>query len=110
MIETRFFYFPGIFGRIFSISLLFPASQIALIARRPAAGAANTAMYWVMLVKYGASPPQVPKVQVLESAPIPTSVSAAIKNVGTFSCVIVPSAKNDNTPTMNPSSAKIPAT
>ena len=95
-------YYFGIFGKTFSISSVFPASQIALIASNPAAGAANIARYCVIFKKYGARPSYVPNVHVLDRAPIPTNVKAAIKNVGTFSCVIDPIAKNDKTPTMKP--------
>ena len=45
----------GIFGITLSISSVFPASQIARIARSPAAGATNTASIAAILLKYGKS-------------------------------------------------------
>jgi len=92
-----------------SISSVFPASQIARMAKRPAAGAAKIAMYCVIPVRYGAKPVHVPKVQG-DSAPIPTKVRAAIKKVGTLSCVIDPMAKNDKIPTTKPKIPKRAAT
>ena len=89
----------GSFGIIFSISSVFPASQIARIARRPAAGATNTASIPAIQVKYGPTRSTFVKKGAL--APIPTNISAAMRNVGTLSCVIFPTAKNDSIPTTN---------
>jgi hypothetical protein len=84
---------------------------MALIAKRPAAGATNIAKYCVMFAKNGLRPPQSPIVQVFghiaDATPIITNDSAPIRNVGIRSCVIVPNAKNDKIPTKNPRTATI---
>ena len=106
--------FIYIFGINFSTSSLFPASHIALIAKRPAAGAAKIAMHVVILVKNGTNPSKLPKVQVLIHrfvvTPMMTNAKVPIKNDGTRSLVIVPNAKNERIPMINPNIAKIAAT
>lgn len=88
-----------------------PASQTALMAKRPAAGATKIARYVVMLPKNVAKPVQVPNTQVVvhseDVTPMTMSASAPIRNVGILSRVIVPNAKNDRIPTKNPKTATI---
>ena len=96
----------------FSISSVFPASHIALIANRAAAGAAKNAIYAVIVWKKNtkSSFANFQVSQYPTVLPITTRIKAPIKNVGTLSFVIVPIAKNDRIPTMNPKTPKSPAT
>lgn len=90
------------------ISSPFPTSHIALIASSPAAGAINTAIIPAMLLRNGPITCRFPNQG--DVAPIPIRSRAAIKNVGILSFVMVPTAKKDSTPTMNPRTASVMAT
>ena len=83
------------------------ASHNERTTRMIAAGAIKIAKYCVMLVNNGAKSWKLPKIHVVCETAIakPIKIIDAIKNVGIFSWVTAPRAKNDSIPTRKPRTA-----